>query len=149
MNPALLTAIIAVAAVISPVITTLMNNAHERKMKKLENQQKLYETDYLHRRETFENYLVALANRIHVNNGTKQQEYLDCYLKALLYAPTHIQAQMEDVHRTLLKNGLPATGYPQNDLANSLSQELERRLSAISQPPRKTGTIFSRKKSNP
>ena len=51
------TIIVALAAIISPVITAIINNRHQRKMRELELKEQQRNDVILHKREIFEGYL--------------------------------------------------------------------------------------------
>ncbi|MCM1286283.1 MAG: hypothetical protein NC213_08005 [Acetobacter sp.] len=95
-----ISAIIAVAAVISPILTAIINNAHQTKMKKLELKQEHYEKSVTYQINIFENYLRKAGKHI----GSKfrsleaSQEYTNAYLVALLYAPKELQDSMKNAN---------------------------------------------------
>lgn len=57
-----ISAIIAVAAIISPILTAVINNVHQRNMKKLELKEKHYSQTASYQKEIFENYLRKTEN---------------------------------------------------------------------------------------
>ncbi len=88
--------ILAVCALISPAITALINNSHQRKMKKLELRQASIEKHYTYTREIFENYLKHTNEYLLFPRGSNQTEYLRIYPLALMYFP-------DDLHADLIK----------------------------------------------
>ncbi len=50
--------IVALAAIVSPILTAIINNRYQLKLKKLELKQKEYEQTVLYKRKIFENSLV-------------------------------------------------------------------------------------------
>lgn len=95
-----ISAIIAVVAVISPIFTAIINNSHQRKMKKIELAQLQYERDILHRKEIFEDYLRKAGNHIGTECASVEtsKEYNNAYLLALLYAPISLRHEMMSVN---------------------------------------------------
>lgn len=92
-----ISAIIALAAVISPVITTVINNFHQLKIKKIELNQQHYEKTVLYQREIFENYLRETGKYVG-SKGIDQnaaKEYSKTYLVAYLHAPKYLQEEMK------------------------------------------------------
>ena len=83
----LITIAVAIAAIVSPAVTTCMNNKHAEKMFKLEFYVK-------HRAEILERYLrnvgALIATEGHI---TAREEYLRSYGEVFLYLP-------EDLHQS-------------------------------------------------
>lgn len=52
-----ITVVIAISAIISPIITTLLNNHHLYKMRKLDDETELRKTSYFYKRGIFEDYM--------------------------------------------------------------------------------------------
>ncbi len=92
--------IIALAAIISPILTAIINNAHQKKMKKLELDQEHYEKTVSYQKNIFEEYLRKAGNHIGVNcsDVKASKEYYNAYLAALLYAPNYLQLLMNETH---------------------------------------------------
>lgn len=104
-----ISAIIAVAAIISPILTAIINNVHQKSMKKLELKEKHYEKTVSYQKEIFENYLSKTGNYIgSVFTSTKAlMEYDNAYLVALLYAPSDLQVLMKNANNAVRSGKVP------------------------------------------
>ncbi|MCT3226041.1 hypothetical protein EFO91_10335 [Lactiplantibacillus plantarum] len=73
-----ITAIIAFVALLSPIITALINDHHLSIMKKIEYSQENLRNLNLHKRQLFENYLTAVGNiSIAMIDGNKITDFDD------------------------------------------------------------------------
>ena len=52
-----ITGLLALCAIVSPIITAVINNCHDTKLKKMEFKQKERENTILYQRKVFENFL--------------------------------------------------------------------------------------------
>lgn len=86
--------ILALCAIISPILTALINNAHHTKIKKLELKQEHYQNTVLHQREIFENYLRYTGRCIYHSDISAVKDYGEYYLSALAYAPKDLIGDM-------------------------------------------------------
>lgn len=104
-----ISAIIAVAAIISPILTAVINNLHQRTMKKLELEEKHYDKTVSYQKEIFENYLSKTGNYIgsRFTNVKALMEYDDAYLVALLYAPNDLQVLMKNANDAIRSEIVP------------------------------------------
>lgn len=89
-----ITVIVSVAAIISPVLTALLNNHHQFKIRKLELKQEEYVRTVLYKRDIFENFLRGLGQIS--QNAT--DESLDLYSK---YYPLAYMYLPDDIRQTL------------------------------------------------
>lgn len=89
-----ISAIVAIAAIISPVITALINNAYQLKLRKLEIQQQRYEQDTLHRREIFENFLSAFNEVCHRRDDATISRYAASYSLVYIYLPEKVRKDL-------------------------------------------------------
>lgn len=74
--------IIALCAIISPILTAIINNHHQLKLRKLELREKQYENTIVYQRSIFENYLRASGKCITHANPDALREYGEYYLIA-------------------------------------------------------------------
>lgn len=63
------TAIIAICALLSPILTALLNNRHQIKIKRMDERRAADESDFLHRRNIFENYVSAAGACLNYGGG--------------------------------------------------------------------------------
>lgn len=82
--------VIAICAIISPIITTLLNNHHLYKMKKLEVKLEAEKSAYFYKRGVYEDYLKYTEQYIIVRDKDTSLKYGSTYSLALIYFPTNL-----------------------------------------------------------
>lgn len=97
----LLTLILGIIVLSSPLVTIWLNNRHAVKMKELEHHQDLYKTKYLHEREMIENYLSAVAYRIAHPSQVSSDEYNRAYLSVLFLLPDDLRGSLVAINKEL------------------------------------------------
>lgn len=106
-----------VVAVISPIITCIINNKHQIKIKKLEIKE--------HRGlEVIENYLAVTSREIHITGVS--ENYRKCYAQIFLYAPEETYPDLEKLDN-LICNPVNGTFPNKSDcltLLNKISKSL-------------------------
>lgn len=86
-----ITTVIAVCALISPVITTLISNHHQKAMKELEYKELEKEKRIERKRDIFENYLRSAGAFIQCDSGSNSSEFGMYSARVLCYAPEELQ----------------------------------------------------------
>lgn len=86
--------VIAVCAIISPVITTLLNNHHVYKMKKLDLKRESEKSSYFYKRGVYEEYLKRAGKCVADANHDCMREYGETYLLALVYFPEELRPEL-------------------------------------------------------
>lgn len=86
--------ILALAAIISPVLTAIINNVHQTKIKKMELEQQNYENTVMYKQTIFENYLKASGKCIFYSDASALKEYGEHYFRALMFADAEIRNDM-------------------------------------------------------
>lgn len=81
-----------------PIITSIINNHYQFKIRKLEADQQLYERTVLYKRKIFENYLKASGKCLSYADQDALKEYGEYYLITLMYAPNDIRNEMIHLH---------------------------------------------------
>ena len=94
--------IIALCAILSPIITSIINNRHQLKIKKLELQEKRCENTIFYQRTIFENYLKYSGECITSANSEAFRKYGEYYLIALMYVPDDMRNKMIEAN-TMMK----------------------------------------------
>ena len=89
-----ITTILALVAIISPILTTLINNIFLLILKNMEKKQKHYEQDTLHRREIFENFLSAFNEVCHRRDDTTISRYASSYSLVYIYLPEKVRKDL-------------------------------------------------------
>ena len=121
-----ITVIVAIAAIISPVITTLLSNHYQLKIKKMEIQQKQYEDTVLYRRQVIENYLQALSVVMQTCNRINQENYAKYYSVACLYLPDAIQKEMSEINHLIYGIGTNCSLEQLDRLITDIDKELQK-----------------------
>lgn len=96
--------IVALCAIVSPIFTAIINNAHHTKIKKMELRQQRYIETTLHIRELFESYLNYTARYLNHPDSKTFTEYGEHYYSALVYAPSDLRKDMISVNQFIDKN---------------------------------------------
>lgn len=93
--------VIAFCAIISPIITTILNNRHLYKMKKLDIKLETEKASYFYKRGIYEEYL-KLAGKCATNaDENNLREYGEIYLLALVYFPDDLHSELMNIHTLL------------------------------------------------
>ena len=96
-----ITAILGIAAIISPIATAIINNRYQLKIKELELKQKQLENTTYYIRSIFENYLRYAGKCISSSDSQSQQDYGEYYFLALSYAPEPLVQSMINVNSAI------------------------------------------------
>jgi hypothetical protein len=90
--------IITICAIISPIITTLLNNHHLYKMKKLEVKLDAEKSAYFYKRGVYEDYLKYTGQYIIVRDTDTSLKYGSIYPLALIYFPTNLVNEIININ---------------------------------------------------
>lgn len=99
-----ITAIVALAAIISPICTAIINNRYQLKIKKMEQKQKEYEQTVLYKRNIFENYLRNLNEVFQHLSNESLSGYAQYYPLAYMYLPEEKREKLSHVNHLLGKS---------------------------------------------
>lgn len=97
-----ITTILAIAAIISPIATAIINNRYQLKLKRMELEQKHLENTTYYIRSIFEKYLRYAGKCIHYADGPSRKDYGEYYFLALVYAPDHLAKAMIDINSAII-----------------------------------------------
>ena len=92
--------IIAICAIISPIITTLLNNHHLYKMRKLDDAA-LRKDSYFYKRGIYEDYLRYTSQCLTNPSTVTLKEYGKTYALALIYFPDELQEQLISINNAI------------------------------------------------
>lgn len=115
-----ISAIIAIAAVVSPILTTLINNHHQARLRKIELKQKHFEETVIYQRKIFENYLRAAGRCAGYNDGKASQDYHESYFLAFMYVPDTFKPQMQEINQYFYRGDLEAANIKLEQLIPNL-----------------------------
>lgn len=124
----LITATVAISSTFSPIITTLINNKHQLKIKKLELEQKHYDDEIAFQKNIFNEYLHK-AGLLYGSGFNKDalKQYGDAYAIALLYAPEEIRKLMIETNKLALEEKKPFTFISQiEELAPKIQEHISK-----------------------
>ncbi len=119
------TAILGIAAIISPIATAIINNWYQLKLKKLELQQEHLEKTTYYIRSIFENYLRYAGRCIYNSDPDALKDYGEYYFLALSYAPADITSSLSEINDCIYN--------AQFDVATSMLEELKPKISELLQ----------------
>lgn len=93
--------ILALAAIISPIFTAIINNRYQLKLKKLELKQKEYEQTVMYKRNIFENYLRYFNDVFQHPTNESLSGYAQYYPLAFMYLPKNVQEKLSAINHRL------------------------------------------------
>lgn len=96
--------ILALCAIISPMLTAIINNHHQIKLKRIEIKQQEYRESVLYQRDIFEKYLKYAGRCIYYADHEALKDYGEYYYSALMYASNEIQTDMLKANSLMLEN---------------------------------------------
>ena len=98
----LVTSIVALSAIVSPIITTIINNKHILKLRALDDKRIKYEESTKYKQSIIENYIKYAGRCISHADQEPIRDYGEYYFLALTYAPNDIREQMKEIHSLML-----------------------------------------------
>lgn len=104
-NPTYITASIAVAAILSPILTAIFNNRHQYKMKKLEFHQQSVERNYTHRKQIFGQVMNEYSLIMKEDSKSDKSRFGEVYYNALPYVPKEHLEVFRNFGREVLYGG--------------------------------------------
>ena len=119
--------IVALCAIISPIITSVINNHYQIKLKEIELHEKNLEQTVFYKRTIFENYLKYAGRFILDFSNETAQNYGEWYALALLYAPESLHSQMNQLHKYLRSYS--------SDAANELLEQITPQIHTLISTP--------------
>lgn len=81
------------------------------------------ESDFLHRRNIFENYVSAAGACLNYGGGETKKNYGACYATALFYAPQSLSAEMRLLNEFIANNDLDRAMPLLDEIVIKLSEE--------------------------
>lgn len=118
--------IVALAAIISPILTAIINNHYQLKLKHMELKQKEYEETIMYKRNIFENYLRNLNDVFQHPTNESLSRYAQYYPLACLYLPEDICRQLSEVNHKLGKSVHVDIADDIDEIIIAVSNELQK-----------------------
>ena len=119
--------VIAVCAIISPVITTLLNNHYAYKIKKLDMKNEAEKASYFYKRGVYENYLKYTGRCISYATGDALNQYGEVHALALMYFPDQFRNELIEINHFIQNNEY----YKAASILNSLAPKLRNTLQSM------------------
>lgn len=95
--------ILAACAIIVPMLTTIISNLFQIRIKKLELKQLHYEKNVLYQKEIFENYLRYASQCTFIPKTEHIQTFAEYHFLAYLYAPDELHNEMSELRTFITK----------------------------------------------
>lgn len=121
-----ITVVIAISAIISPIITTLLNNHHLYKMRKLDDEAELRKTSYFYKRGIFEDYMRYAGQCIAPATAETLENYGATYALALIYFPDELLDKIIDINEDFSKHHWSSALIKLNELSPELRKQLQK-----------------------
>lgn len=106
-----ITALLGICAIISPILTAIINNLYQIKLKKIELRRQEYRDATLHQRDLFDNYLHHAGRCIYRADSENLTAYGEAYFTALSYASGALRDDMIKAN-ALIFNGNACDASP-------------------------------------
>lgn len=90
-------------AIITPAVTTYLNNRFQLKMRKLEFAFQKQNDYYEKQRSCIENFLSFASKQIETNYQSERIEFLKCYHELLLYLPSKDWEKVKSLYHLITK----------------------------------------------
>ena len=119
--------VIAICAIISPVITTILNNHHAYKMKKLDMEKEAEKASRFYKRGVYENYLKYTGRCVLYASGDALNQYGEAYALALAYFPPEFERDLIAINNYLQNHSYKEA----TNLFNVLAPELRKTLQKL------------------
>lgn len=113
-----ITAVIAVAAIVSPILTAVVNNVFQLIDKYMNNRESRYQQEVKYKRTIIEDYL-RYASAV-IASASYKDKYCEAYGLALIYVPDEICQSMMEIDELICNDG--------KDVAEPLLRELVPKL---------------------
>lgn len=121
-----ITVVIAISAIISPIITTLLNNHHLYKMRKLDDETELRKTSYFYKRGIFEDYMRYAGQCVTHATSDALENYGATYALALIYFPDELLDKIIDINAALNRHQWEDALVKLNELSPELRRQLQK-----------------------
>lgn len=122
-----ITGIIAFVALLSPIVTAIINNRYQIKIRQLEISDKRYDESISQRKELFENYCQSLSKVVIQKNITTEilNEYASSYGKAILYMSPEDEKLAVSINQMIERRQLIQAYKLTNEHLLSIKKEIQ------------------------
>lgn len=119
-------------SIITPTISLLLNNIHQRKLKKLELKHSLMIEQYNQMESAIIEYHKCVSTKLHMISAGSTSEYDLAYRKLFLFVPKYYWKFLEEFNETLLSNKNADSTKKQylklTEILASLLQEVQKQI---------------------
>lgn len=124
-----LSIIVAMCSIVAPVISSVLTNRYNLKLRRLDYAQKQMERQRYYDQTLYEEYLKSAGRCIGKSDFESMQKYKEAYYLLLAYAPSDIRAAMIEIDskmHTGSTSGNASCGILLNDLSEHIHELLQR-----------------------
>ena len=121
MDANTLTAIIAICAIVSPILVALINNYHQTKMKKLEISEIRYERQIEYLQSIYQSYLQSASAAIASPRNETLSEYGKNYAIAFSFFPPKAHDRLKQINQSIYNKDWKAAEMQLEELSLWLS----------------------------
>lgn len=119
------TAILGIAAIISPISTAIINNRYLLKMRRLDAEIALKKEASFYNREVYENYLKSSFKYLKRRDSEVKHEYSECYALALIYFPEDLLEEIISINIILRSDNLTGVTERLENLSKKIRKILQ------------------------
>ncbi|WP_368377850.1 hypothetical protein [[Clostridium] symbiosum] len=120
-----ITTVIAVCALLSPILTAIINNHYQIKLKKLELASLETEARVTYKRNIYESYLKYAGRCVQYSDQESMKMYGEVYFLAFTYSSGSIREQMILVDRAIANADTPTATVELEKLSPLMEQQLQ------------------------
>lgn len=118
--------ILAIAAILVPSITTLLNNHHLYKMRKLDEAAELRKASSFYKRGIYEDYLRYVGQCVTQHSKESLENYGATYSLALIYFPEELIDKIIDLNNDIRDFQLDNALDKLNDISPLIRRQIEK-----------------------
>ena len=119
--------ILSIAAIISPIVTAIINNRYHLKIRRLDSEIELRKESAFYNRSIYENYLESAFKYLKHHDADAKHEYSECYALALIYFPESLLPQIIEID-SVLRSSHMANAF---DKLENLSKDVRKILQTM------------------
>ena len=121
-----ITGIIAVAAIISPILVALINNHHQLKLKNAETDRIAYEENEKAIKQVYINYIKYTGRCLACALPENEEAYNEYYFQLLMYVPEEIANSMKKINDLILGSEYIKASKELEDLVPKLKVQIRK-----------------------
>lgn len=95
------TLVIGVCAIVSPILTAIINNHYQLKLRQLEYKMEFIDREKVRQKRIVEDYLEKASSCTHAPTLESQKDYCAAFSLASLYVPADTAVLMRNIHNSV------------------------------------------------